>query len=309
MVPAPTPARSAMCGTGVPWKPRSTNRSSAAAMMASRLSVFGDRTDGSGRAGGAKRSSPLLVLRCFAGPAMRNEYSFRGRFAKEVFSVFLKITVIQGKYEVLAGGARDGYHAPDVQRDPHRQGDDREEESRSSIRTGRSGARAHADLRRLRADVPRQGRDGAEALPAVRPRVLRGERQGEARHHAEAMAGIEQRARHQRLLRIGLVVACGLCIGFVKYQMKKQIREDNAMMDRASYSPLALDTPYSYELSHFASDMCGCQDIACARDVERRFTVWSRTPEGTPSSDDTTDASEQELQRYGDCMGKLEASH
>src|SRR5215510_10081101 len=81
MVPAPTPARSATSGTVVPWKPRLTNRSSAASRITSRLSAgttprTGRGPAGDGGGGGGGGGGGVIVL--------RNEYSFRSGDASEI---------------------------------------------------------------------------------------------------------------------------------------------------------------------------------------------------------------------------------
>src|SRR5688572_9436500 len=79
MVPAPTPARSATSGTAVPWKPRSTNSSSAACRIASRLSAPRSVVGAGRRAAEGSRER--------ARGDTQNEYSFRHQNASLISRV------------------------------------------------------------------------------------------------------------------------------------------------------------------------------------------------------------------------------
>src|SRR5688500_10180048 len=93
MVPAPTPAISAISGTAVPWKPRPTKSSRAAFMNASRLSADGagcsaplrSRLENDLRPVGSPLEAPLVFL---AVDIAVNEYSFRDGCASTFWEVF-----------------------------------------------------------------------------------------------------------------------------------------------------------------------------------------------------------------------------
>ncbi len=121
-----------------------------------------------------------------------------------------------------------------------------------------------------------------------------------------SLASSEARARNRRTVQYAIMVLVVCVLGFLNCQLRQEQIERAAKHE----DPLArFRSEYSERLATFAGEMCSCQDLACAHDVERSFTAWWHTPEATPGPDDDDDYDEREAKEYADCLSALEAAH
>jgi hypothetical protein len=129
-------------------------------------------------------------------------------------------------------------------------------------------------------------------------------------HAAEESARGAERSHKMFHLGIAIVICAG--IGAFKYGMKKQMREDAAQSaGYSSYSEYETERDrvyptddYSYRVNDLADEMCGCKDLACARDVQAKFMRFLRT--GAPSDDKATASVDRDTTRLADCQTRIE---
>jgi hypothetical protein len=130
-----------------------------------------------------------------------------------------------------------------------------------------------------------------------------------------AEAEAQRKQNSQRLFSIigGIVVVAGLIV--FKAGMRSQMREDAAvgagyksydeykeLRDEIRLSP---NDEFSSRLSDFASDMCRCKDLQCARDIQATLTNFTRTH--SPSDDQSNASARVSLGRLADCQQTIEA--
>lgn len=121
----------------------------------------------------------------------------------------------------------------------------------------------------------------------------------------------KNQASHRLMITLG-VIFLAATVAFIRHQMRKQMREDSAQA--AGYSSYAEyneesakvypTDEYSYKVNRFASDMCYCQDLACARNVQAQYTRYLRS--GAPSDDESRASVEQDARKLAECQELLE---
>jgi hypothetical protein len=126
-----------------------------------------------------------------------------------------------------------------------------------------------------------------------------------ARAYNAAAANIRSSEASVRLFKLLLVIAAAIVFGFIKYSMRKQMRDDNAAA-AARYSHYD-DTPaydeYSSTVEDFSREMCRCSDAMCASQIRNRFQMWQRRQAGVEES--SMQAAEPALQRMASCLADL----
>ncbi|MBL9020363.1 MAG: hypothetical protein JNL83_39635 [Myxococcales bacterium] len=156
-----------------------------------------------------------------------------------------------------------------------------------------------------------------EAPPSPRPALtweqVAANEAASARAVREAETALRKSQASHRLIAGCVVVFVAVAIVFIKSQMRQQMREDNARA--AGYSSYAAyqeesakvypTDEYSYKVRQFAGDMCRCQDLACARNLQAQYTRYLRS--SAPSDDESRASVEQDARRLADCQEILEA--
>jgi hypothetical protein len=128
-----------------------------------------------------------------------------------------------------------------------------------------------------------------------------------ARAYAETEAQLSRERTHAWIRRAVLILICGTIVAFIKYEMRKQYAEDmRAANGGLSYSNEHYYDPYVSQTRGYADHMCFCEDLKCARDVQREYTLWSRNTTDRPENDDAAAAASVELERLGNCLAKHE---
>ena len=128
--------------------------------------------------------------------------------------------------------------------------------------------------------------------PALTPEQIAANEAASARAMREAeIAYNKNQASHRLMVTLGVIFLAAV-LAFIRHQMRKQAREDSAKA--AGYSSYAdykeesakvyPTDEYSYKVHELAGDMCGCHDLACARDVQAKYTRHLRS--GAPSDDE-----------------------
>jgi hypothetical protein len=115
----------------------------------------------------------------------------------------------------------------------------------------------------------------------------------------------ERQARNRRNAWITRIVISAVIIfsgAFLRYQFRK----DMASVNR-NQEPTFVFDPYLEQVRDYASQMCFCQDLACARNVESQFEHWSRASTEAPTEQAVIDRVTTEIERMAECQGKLEA--
>ena len=126
-----------------------------------------------------------------------------------------------------------------------------------------------------------------------------------------------QRARAERSHRIlyGIImVAAIIAVGFARYAMHAQMREDAAAgagyhsyADYKTERDMVYATDdYSIRIHELAGDMCACKDLACARNVQTQFVRFART--GSPGDDMARKSVDQDTVRLGECQATFEGN-
>jgi len=129
-------------------------------------------------------------------------------------------------------------------------------------------------------------------------------------HASEESARKAERSHYIFRFVIAIAICCG--IGAFKYGMKKQMREDAAVgAGYKSYAEYESERDavyptddYSYQVNRFADEMCGCEDLRCAREVQAKYTRF--LPTGAPSDDKARASVDQDLARLGECQARHE---
>lgn len=151
----------------------------------------------------------------------------------------------------------------------------------------------------------------APAAPVPAAVVQANQAQSAAALHAASLGARRNDASHN-LFRVIVLVVVAIGLGFFRYGMRKQEREDAAQAagyrnygeyerERAAVYPT---DEYSYKVSQFADEMCRCSDLACSRDVLAQFSRYLRS--GTPSDDKASESVAADSQRLYDCAAKFE---
>lgn len=122
-----------------------------------------------------------------------------------------------------------------------------------------------------------------------------------ARAFNAAAANIRSSEASVRLIKVLVVIAAAIVFGFIKYNMRKQIREDNAAAHSNNY--VYSYDEYSSTVEDYARQMCGCPDAACASQVRNRFQMWQRRQAGV--EDSSQQAAEPALERMATCLSDL----
>ena len=156
-----------------------------------------------------------------------------------------------------------------------------------------------------------------DAPPPPKPVITPAQAAANAAASAQAMRDAETAFRKSesshRILVTCVVVFVGIAFAFIKTQMKKQMREDNARAaGYSSYDNYKEESAkvyptdeYSYKVNRFASDMCFCEDLACARNVQAQYTRYLKS--SAPSDDASRASVEQDSQKLAGCQEILEA--
>ena len=123
---------------------------------------------------------------------------------------------------------------------------------------------------------------------------------------AAAQADLQHRRSHARLVRRLLLVACGIGVALVRYEMRTQAQADldqaeGTAVDEPAYG--LVEDPFVSQARELASEMCACADARCAADVQVRFENWTRTA-GDPA-DDMRAAAAAEVARLSTCHDRL----
>ena len=125
-----------------------------------------------------------------------------------------------------------------------------------------------------------------------------------ARAYNAAAANIRSSEASVRLIKVLFVIAAAIVFGFIKYSMRKQIRDDNAAAASRNYEYTpSYDDEYSRQIRYFSDDMCSCQDAACASQVRNRFQVWQRRQGGATES--SQEAAAPALERMTTCLADI----
>jgi hypothetical protein len=125
-----------------------------------------------------------------------------------------------------------------------------------------------------------------------------------ARAYNAAAANIRSSQASVRLIKVLFVIAISIVFGFIKYSMRKQMREDNAAAASRNYEYTpSYDDEYSTQIRYFSNDMCSCQDAACASQVRNRFQVWQRRQGGATES--SQEAAAPALERMSTCLADI----
>jgi hypothetical protein len=149
--------------------------------------------------------------------------------------------------------------------------------------------------------------------PALSPEQIAANEAASARAVREAETAFRKAESSHRLLVTCIVLFIGLALGFIRYQMRKQIRDDRARTaGYASYDDYKDESAnvyptdeYSRKVNDFARQMCSCDDLACARNVQAQYTHHLRS--SAPSDDDSRTSAEQDALKLADCQEILEA--
>jgi hypothetical protein len=121
---------------------------------------------------------------------------------------------------------------------------------------------------------------------------------------ALAEADLRRERSHARIRRAVLIVICGTIVAFIKFQMRRQQQEETAA--ESPYFSEHYYDPYVAKTREYAEHMCFCEDLKCAREVQREYTVWSRSTTDRPQHDEAADLAHVELEHLGDCLAKHE---
>ena len=129
----------------------------------------------------------------------------------------------------------------------------------------------------------------------------------------DAEAAFRKNESSHRILVTCIVLFVGIALAFIRTQMRKQMREDNARAaGYSSYDNYQEESAkvyptdeYSYKVNQFASDMCFCQDLACARNVQAQYTRYLRS--SAPSDDESRASVEQDSRKLAECQEILES--
>lgn len=151
------------------------------------------------------------------------------------------------------------------------------------------------------------------ARPALSPEQIAANEAASAKAMRDAETAFRKNEASHRILIACLVIFAGIMFAFIKSQMKKQIREDNARAaGYASYDEYKTESAkaypsdeYSRTVNRLASDMCYCQDLACGRNVLAQVTHHLKS--GAPSDDQAQASVDQDLQKLAGCQEILEA--
>jgi hypothetical protein len=165
----------------------------------------------------------------------------------------------------------------------------------------------------LEAKAPPPVVDAPPPQPALSAEQIAANEAASARALREAeIAYNKNQASHRLLITLG-VVFLAVMVVVIRSQMRKQMREDNARA--AGYSSYAEykeesakvypSDEFSYKVNRFADEMCYCQDLACARNVQAQYTRYVRS--SAPSDDESRASVEQDARRLADCQELLEA--
>lgn len=149
--------------------------------------------------------------------------------------------------------------------------------------------------------------------PVISPEQAAANAAASAQAMREAEAAFRKNEASHRLLVTCLVVFVALALGFIKYQMKTQMREDSARAaGYSSYDEYKEESAkvyptdeYSRRVNRFATEMCWCQDLACARNVQAQYTRYLRS--SAPSDDESRASVEQDSRKLAECQEILEA--
>ena len=152
------------------------------------------------------------------------------------------------------------------------------------------------------------------ARPALSPEQIAANEAASAKAMRDAETAFRKNEASHRLLVTCIVLFAGVAFAFIRYQMKKQMREDSARAaGYSSYDNYKEESAkvypsddYSYKVNQFASDMCSCQDLACARNVQAQYTRHLRS--GAPSDDNARASVEQDARKLAECQDILEAN-
>ncbi len=120
-------------------------------------------------------------------------------------------------------------------------------------------------------------------------------------------------ARSHRMLRGFLVIAIGVGVALFRYGMRTQMREDAAQAAgyhsygeyKAERDAVYPTDEYSYRIHDLAAEMCRCNDLACARNVQAQYRQYARS--GSPSDDTARESAEQDGTHLADCEARFEA--
>ena len=149
--------------------------------------------------------------------------------------------------------------------------------------------------------------------PALTPEQIAANEAASAQAMREAeVAYNKTQASHRLMITLGVIFLAAV-LAFIRHQMRKQVREDQARAaGYSSYDDYKEEAAkvyptdeYSYQVSRFASDMCNCQDLACARNVQAQYTRYLRS--GAPSDDKSRASVAQDAGKLAECQDILEA--
>ena len=125
-----------------------------------------------------------------------------------------------------------------------------------------------------------------------------------ARALASAEARFERSRRDTRLWLFAVGAVISLALGFIRYQMKKDLRESAGSQSSDVYIG-SYTGEYSYALYNFSGDACRCADLKCGREVQVRVDQFLKRSPG-PTDDNDSKLGTASLQNLADCLGKLE---
>ncbi len=149
--------------------------------------------------------------------------------------------------------------------------------------------------------------------PALTPEQIAANEAASAKAMRDAETAFRKNEASHRLLVTCIVLFVGVAFAFIRYQMKKQMREDSARAaGYSSYDNYKEESAkvypsddYSYKVNQFARDMCSCPDLACARTVQAQYTRHLRS--SAPSDDNARASVEQDARKLAGCQDVLES--
>lgn len=149
--------------------------------------------------------------------------------------------------------------------------------------------------------------------PTLTPEQIAANEAASAKAMRDAEAAFRKNESSHRILVTCIVIFCGLAFAFIRTQMKKQMREDNARAaGYSSYDNYKEESAkvyptdeYSYKVNDFARQMCNCDDLNCARTIAAQNSRHLKS--SAPSDDESRASVEQDLRKLADCQEILES--